>query len=108
MGRCFSCFLPRLARQARLGLGRAAQVQAPAEIFAVDVLCNERGAQFIQPEQCFLTERIHVENALKVEDRFCPRTKRLGDTDEFFYPQSSQSAFQNKHGRIFADWQCDS
>lgn len=108
MGRCFSCSLPRLAWQASLGFGCAAQVQTPTEIFAVGVLCNERGSHFVQPAQGLLTERIHVENALKVEDRFCPRAKLLGYTDEFFYPQSRQSAFQNEHGKIFADWQCDS
>lgn len=86
MGRCFSCFLPRLDWQASLGLSRAVQVQTPAEIFAIDVLCNECGAQFVQPEQSFFTKRIHVGNALEVKDRFCFRTELLGDTDEFFYP----------------------
>ncbi len=79
-----------LIRYARFGLGRTAQAQTQtlAEVLAIGIFRDKRGAKAIQPEQRSLTERIDIEDVLNVENGCRSWTKVAGDTDEFFHPQS--------------------
>ncbi len=85
------------------------QFQAQAEVFPVGGLCNECGAEPVQPAQRLLAERIHVEDVFKVEDPVCAGANLASDTDEFFYPLSCQLALQDEHWTtdVVTRWQCD-
>ena len=82
--------------------GRAAQVQPLAKVYTVGVLCDERGAQAIQPLQGLLAQRIHEKDVLNIEDTLGSWTELASNSQEFLHPLSRQSTLKNEHRSIFA------
>jgi hypothetical protein len=63
-------------------------MQALAEAYAVDILCNKLGAQLVQPDQGIFAGRIYVEDVLNIENTLFPGGNLTGDANEFFNPLS--------------------